>query len=268
MFESKRSEMSEIIYNDVIRTETLEMYRGEREEMMVDIYDSSEAVRNDEMMINTEMMSNERQQELQHTGRVLVKNRRHRSVQVCLCLLSVLLFTAVIVICVYFNNQGNYNHLQEKKQLILQINNLTKERDELINEREELNRWLNEQDWRSDNFKWIYYNLSFYYISTERRTWSDSRRDCEQREANLLIINNKEEQEFVQNATSGRFNYWIGLSKEGGVWKWVDGTTLKLSFWINRDPGSYSQNFAVISSSGWANRSCDFTTRWICEKII
>nr|XP_055065200.1 C-type lectin domain family 10 member A-like [Misgurnus anguillicaudatus] len=302
--------MSEMIYDNVIKTE---MDRGEREEMMVVIYESSDAVRNDEVMINTEMMSTERQQALQHTGRVSVKNRRHRSVQVCLCLLSVLLFTAVIVICVYFTNQllthnynltkereelltHNYNltkenerlltkysdllnqsrilteerekfrnksdelqdnltavtelknhHiynltterdelltnnsklLEEKKQCLLNTRSLSEERDQLMNERKELNRWLTEQDRRSDNLKWIYYNFSFYYISSEYKSWSDSRRDCEERGANLLIINNKEEQEFLQKAIAGQYSYyWIGLSRNGGEWKWFDDTTLTL----------------------------------------
>nr|XP_055065206.1 C-type lectin domain family 4 member E-like [Misgurnus anguillicaudatus] len=82
------------------------------------------------------------------------------------------------------------------------------------------------QDWRSDNFTRINYNFSFYYISSEYKSWNNSRRDCEQRGANLVTINNKEEQEFLQKATSGHYYYWIGLSKEGEVWKWVDGTTL------------------------------------------
>ncbi|XP_065146250.1 asialoglycoprotein receptor 2-like [Paramisgurnus dabryanus] len=114
---------------------------------------------------------------------------------------------------------------------------------------------------------WIYYNLSFYYISSQWRSWSDSKQDCEQRGANLIIINNQEEQEFVLKATAGQL-IWIGLSKEGEVWKWDDGTTLTLSFWMNGYPKSDNQYCAVISSSGWADYSCGYTNRWICEKRI
>ncbi|XP_065146249.1 uncharacterized protein [Paramisgurnus dabryanus] len=240
--------MSEVIYDDVTRTETLEMDR-ETTEMMEDMYENSD-VRNDEVMINTEKMSSQRQQALQHTGRVSVKNRRHRSVQVCLCLLSVLLFTAVIVICVYF--------IMERKQLLTHNYNLTKEREELCS-------WLTKQDQRSYNFKWIYYNCSFYYISSEWRSRNDSRRDCEQRGADLVIINNKEEQEFLLKATAGQ--YWIGLSQEEGVWKWVDDTTLTLNFWINGHP-RHNHTCAVTSSSGWVSHLCNRNQRWICEKRI
>ncbi|XP_065146832.1 C-type lectin domain family 2 member B-like [Paramisgurnus dabryanus] len=229
--------MSEMFYED-FTSETLEMDRETTE--MMDMYENSDAVRNDKVMINNT---------LQHTGRVSVKNRKHRSVQVCLCLLSVLLFTAVIVICVYFN---------ERNQLIRHNYRLTKEREELYS-------WLTKQDQRFYNFKWIYYNLSFYYISSEGRSRNESRRDCEQRGADLVIINNKEEQEFLLKATAGQ--YWIGLSKELEVWKWVDDTKLALSFWINRHP-RHSETCAATSSSGWVSYSCDRNQRWICEKRI
>ncbi|XP_065146251.1 uncharacterized protein [Paramisgurnus dabryanus] len=311
------------------------MYRRKREEMMVDIYESLDAVRNDEVTINTEMMSSERHQALQHTGRVSVKNRRHRSVQVCLCLLSVLLLTAVIVICVHFTNETNqllthnYNLTKENERLLTKysdllnqsrilteekeklrnksdelqdtltavkelknhyIYNLTTERDELLtnnsklleeqnqcrkntrslmNERNEMNRWLTEQDRRSDNFKWIYYNFSFYYISSEYKSWSDSRRDCEQRGANLVIINNKEEQEFLQKAIAGKYYYyWIGLSIKGGEWKWFDDTTLTLRSWMKGYPRHYNQYCGLISTSGFADDSCSDKYTWIYHHTV
>uniref|UniRef100_A0A9J8D3Q6 C-type lectin domain-containing protein n=1 Tax=Cyprinus carpio carpio TaxID=630221 RepID=A0A9J8D3Q6_CYPCA len=46
----------------------------------------------------------------------------------------------------------------------------------------------------SDNPKWITYKHSSYFISSEWKNWTDSRRDCLQRGADLVIINNEEEQ--------------------------------------------------------------------------
>ncbi|XP_055065203.2 C-type lectin domain family 4 member M-like [Misgurnus anguillicaudatus] len=139
-----------------------------------------------------------------------------------------------------------------------------------MNEREDLKKWLIKQDRHSDNFQWIYYNFRFYYLSSDHKIWSDSRGDCEQRGANLVIINNKEEQEFLQKAITSyyNYNYWIGLSKNGGVWKWVDDTTLTLRSWMNEYLRPYKYSCAVTSSSGWAYKSCDLKNRWICEKRI
>ncbi|KAA0701397.1 C-type lectin domain family 4 member M CD209 antigen-like protein 1 [Triplophysa tibetana] len=234
--------MSGIIYNNVNATEVLD--KG--------IYENLDSIWNRE--VNTE-----RQQQI---GSASVKNRRHRAVQVCLWLLCVLLLTAVIVLCVYFTTDQNH--------LLTHNYNLTKEREDLSNEIKELNRWLTAQDWSSDYFKWIYYNFSFYYISSELKTWNYSREDCKERGGDLVIIKSKEQQEFIQNATAGYgFDpFWIGLRKEEGLWKWIDEITLTTSFWIDGYPRSNNRYCARTSSSGWSDFSCDDVYGWICEKRI
>ncbi|XP_029110101.1 C-type lectin domain family 4 member E-like [Scleropages formosus] len=73
---------------------------------------------------------------------------------------------------------------------------------------------------------WKCYNSKLYYISTERKSWSESQKDCKERGADLVIIQSEEEQDFIVKH-SGPF--WIGLSdtETEGTWKWVDGTTLQ-----------------------------------------
>ncbi|XP_056592014.1 C-type lectin domain family 4 member K-like [Triplophysa dalaica] len=104
-----------------------------------------------------------------------------------------------------------------------------------MNQRKDLNRWLTEQDRSSDNFKWVYYNFSFYYISSAYKSWSNSRQDCKEREADLVIINSKKEQEFLQKATAGYY-FWIGLRKEEEVWKWINETPSTTSYSMSRRP--------------------------------
>ncbi len=41
--------------------------------------------------------------------------------------------------------------------------------------------------------EWIYFQSSFYHLSTERKNLDDSRQDCQKRGADLIIINTKEE---------------------------------------------------------------------------
>ena len=41
---------------------------------------------------------------------------------------------------------------------------------------------------------WLMFGSSCYYISSQRRTWDDSRRYCLQRDADLVIINSRQEQ--------------------------------------------------------------------------
>ncbi|XP_041941223.1 C-type lectin domain family 4 member K-like [Alosa sapidissima] len=56
---------------------------------------------------------------------------------------------------------------------------------------------------------WSYFNSSIYFISSERKSWSSSRKDCRERSADLVIINSREEQEYLK-----RFgvDMWMGLT--------------------------------------------------------
>uniref|UniRef100_A0A669CAH5 C-type lectin domain-containing protein n=1 Tax=Oreochromis niloticus TaxID=8128 RepID=A0A669CAH5_ORENI len=71
--------------------------------------------------------------------------------------------------------------------------------------------------------RWTRFGSSCYFKSTERKTWSDSRRDCQDKGADLVMINSKEEQEFIRNMRGGS---WIGLTGWNYEWEWVDGSAL------------------------------------------
>ncbi|XP_073730771.1 uncharacterized protein [Misgurnus anguillicaudatus] len=184
------------------------------------------------------------------SGSENVKNKCYRSVTVCLVLLCVLLLTAVIVLCVLINTNNQQfktkNITEERDQLLTKYTNITKERDQLLTkytnitkERDQLltkyiklteekkqllTKYTNITEKRLDG--WIYYQSSLYFISSEEKNWTESRRYCRERGADLIIINNKEEKDFVINMST--LGIWIGLSDsdEEGKWKWVDGSPL------------------------------------------
>ncbi|XP_052464235.1 CD209 antigen-like protein D isoform X1 [Carassius gibelio] len=198
----------------------------------------------------------------QHTGGDCVKIRRYRAGLVCLVLLCVLLLTGVIFLCVHIHTK-NTNYTEGKDQLLTKITQLTKERDGLLSSTcDQINLF-------SDG--WInYHNCSLYFISSLKKTWSESRRFCTERGADLIVINNKEEQDFVKNI-SANYDVWIGLtdSEVEGTWKWVDGSTLNPSFrfWNDKEPdGQRKENCARYYSPGLADYSCSDLGQWICEK--
>ncbi|XP_067290305.1 CD209 antigen-like protein E [Pseudorasbora parva] len=232
MSDYTRLEISAVIYECVSRTELQDIDRG-RVEMMLDICDN---MRDHDFRTETNT-----HKPLQRTGSDSVRNRSSRAAAVCLGLLCVLLLTAVIVLCVHIQTKSpnyteerdqllikNINLKNESRGLLNQINNLTKQRDQLNHETNELWKSLSEMgNLELQLNEWMYYKFHLYFISSEKKNWTESRRYCRERGADLIIINNREEQDFVTKMSKAAI-VWIGLndSDEEDRWKWVDGSTL------------------------------------------
>ncbi|KAL3966384.1 C-type lectin domain family 4 member E [Sarotherodon galilaeus] len=120
----------------------------------------------------------------------------------------------------------------------------------------------------------ILFGSSCYFKSTENKTWSESRRDCQDKGADLVMINSKEEQEFV-NEFGGFF--WIGLRPKqtsgGYKWEWVDGSALTQTFWgTGHEIPSYGYYGVCCDSDGKWTQSLGYnfgdrvSKTFICEK--
>ncbi|XP_077095372.1 uncharacterized protein LOC143746938 isoform X2 [Siphateles boraxobius] len=262
------------------------MDREDEEEM--NIYANVDPINSSNVRTETE-----NSQTPQHTGSDAVRNRSSRPALVCVILLCVVLLTAVIVLCVHIKTTSTYC-TEETHQLLTKISNLTEKRDELltrnmqltkerdglsssnldlIKNRDQLNKEKNELS-KSLREKdgWIYYKSSLYFLSSEKKSWTESRSYCTERGADLIIINNREEQGFVKNI-SADVNVWIGLTDRDveGRWKWVDGNTLTSGFWASREPNSQGGNdedCALNYGPGFADYPCNHLFQWICEDVI
>ncbi|XP_026112837.1 CD209 antigen-like protein C [Carassius auratus] len=241
----------------------------DRTERIVDIYVSAEAVRDMKHKKETEDFNTEEPRTPRHTEDFNTEDPqtpRHtgsdgvtisRAAGVCLGLMCVLLMTAVIVLCFIF--------IQERQQLQTKITNLTEERIDL-------------QKKFADG--WKCHQSSLYLISSEKKNWNESRRYCRERGTDLIIINNREEQDFVGNISVGSGHFWIGLTdvEEEDRWKWVDGSNININitsgFWASGEPNNQKSNqgtdedCANTHSSGWFDTKCNDTAKWICEKSI
>uniref|UniRef100_A0AAZ3SJM1 C-type lectin domain-containing protein n=1 Tax=Oncorhynchus tshawytscha TaxID=74940 RepID=A0AAZ3SJM1_ONCTS len=202
--------MSKVIYTEPDMNKKVKFNRGEIEERIVDIYVNADTLRDGETSTKRE------------GGLLLLKMDQETIAAVCLGLLCVLLLAGIIGLSVYCKNQlqTSYNTLtKERDQLQTSYNTLTKERDQLTNC----------SDVQRDTLKEIHagrsLESSWYFLSTETKTWKESREDCLERGADLVIINSDKEQEFLFKLKK---RVWIGLtdSVSEGTWKWVDGTPL------------------------------------------
>ncbi|XP_049328640.1 hepatic lectin-like [Astyanax mexicanus] len=203
----------------------------------------------------------------------------YRLAAVFLGLLCVLLLIAIILLWFKFTVEldqlqtSNSNLTAERDQLQTRYTNMTIERDQLQKERDGLLKNLPEL-YQKTQQGWKYFNYSLYYIVTEKKRWSESKKDCEQKGAGLAIINSKEEQEFISKEF-GSTEAWIGLTdaETEGVWKWVDDSVLTTKLWWTGEPNNYRNEDCTItgyknanSIFSWADYHCGHPVSSICEK--
>ncbi|XP_029316583.1 CD209 antigen-like isoform X1 [Cottoperca gobio] len=139
---------------------------------------------------------------------------------------------------------------------------------------------------------WLLFNTSCYFFSftessTVKKSWPDSRADCIRRGADLLVIDNLDEQKYVsgtiENMRGSRNNwwengFWIGLTDTEieGKWVWINNVTeVEQRYWIDGEPnefGHLGEDCGVIvytSDNPWKTRfdaNCLKSSKhWICE---
>uniref|UniRef100_A0A3B3V4Z3 C-type lectin domain-containing protein n=1 Tax=Poecilia latipinna TaxID=48699 RepID=A0A3B3V4Z3_9TELE len=71
---------------------------------------------------------------------------------------------------------------------------------------------------------WIFFQKKCYLFYDEPapwKTWEQSRRFCQDRRADLVVIDDLEEQFLEKRAL--KWGYWLGLQQTNNTWTWVDG---------------------------------------------
>ncbi|XP_030204886.1 uncharacterized protein LOC115537252 isoform X2 [Gadus morhua] len=116
----------------------------------------------------------------------------------------------------------------------------------------------------------MFHDESVYLISTTKKNWTASREDCLQRNADLVVIDSREEQvfRFVSRLMG---TSWLGLSDRDteGTFKWVDGTPMTSSWRHGKPRVDGGAKYCVVAGEdGWSEEPCDRQHYWICEKAI
>ncbi|KAA0722329.1 C-type lectin domain family 4 member E [Triplophysa tibetana] len=196
------------------------------------------------------------------------------------------------------------NTTEEKVRLQALTSNLTEERDKLTTERNKLQLEKGGLQKALSNFGWKYFKSSMYSISTVKMNWTVGRQHCIKSEADLVVINSKEEMVFVKldkNATIKKtlvppdtckiifqifvhglisnLGAWLGLTDtvNEGVWKWVDSKELTTSYWMKGQPNNGGRNgdddcgviiFGKTALQSWNDSPCNYFSYVICEKSL
>ncbi|XP_069566486.1 CD209 antigen-like protein E isoform X1 [Brachyistius frenatus] len=244
---------------------------AEREDREVDIYQSAGDIGDD----GTDFPPQEGGTKTQKQPGVL--KRPLRGAALWLRLLSLLTLAGIVILLILLTLK--INCLQTKLEAELRdmrVNSsqlessyeiLSKNNSQL---QEEVKKLKDTIEGKSCPKGWTRFGSSCYFKSTEWKTWDESRKECRERRADLVIINNKEEQEFVRGL-NWKGASWIGLQRTeqtGWTWTWVDGSPLTEMFWAaGSKADSYWYYAACCNNQGeWTTEYYSGSANWICEK--
>ncbi|XP_030597015.1 hepatic lectin-like [Archocentrus centrarchus] len=133
---------------------------------------------------------------------------------------------------------------------------------------------------------WEHHGGKCYHFSISKSSWNQSRAECRAKGGDLVNIDSREEQRFLDGRVRNLMNeaedkFWIGLTDSAaeGRWMWVDNTPLTESFWLSGEPNNWrgknpeGENCVRMTEKtsnpdlkSWNDVSCSDPHRSICEK--
>ncbi|XP_039876052.1 C-type lectin domain family 4 member E-like isoform X2 [Simochromis diagramma] len=138
---------------------------------------------------------------------------------------------------------------------------------------------------------WELHGGKCYYFSTSKSSWEQSRDECRAKGGELVKIDSREEQRFLDRRlrnvmTEDEDRFWIGLTDSAveGRWVWADGSPLdqSLTFWSKGEPDNWTghngehpdgDDCVRMGEKGgaddlkcWFDAFCSKPHRSICEK--
>ncbi|XP_026012385.1 CD209 antigen-like protein E [Astatotilapia calliptera] len=135
---------------------------------------------------------------------------------------------------------------------------------------------------------WEKHGGKCYYFCNSQSSWKQSRDKCRAKGGDLVKIDSREEQAFLERRVrelmkEAEDKFWIGLTDSAveGRWLWVDGSLLdeSLKFWAGKEPNNVTEGdpdgedcvrmgeeYENKDLKCWFDQSCSKPQRSICEK--
>ncbi|CAN2388655.1 plasmacytoid dendritic cell antigen processing and presentation [Pristimantis euphronides] len=122
---------------------------------------------------------------------------------------------------------------------------------------------------------WLIFGSNCYFFTNSKVNWHKARSNCVSKNADLVIIENEEEQKFISGHTVN-MPYWIGLNdmEEEGKWTWLGNIhKYETSFksWMPGEPKNNDKEDCaqVLKAGNWKENSCHNSDSFaICEKKL
>ncbi|XP_046295976.1 C-type lectin domain family 4 member A-like [Marmota monax] len=137
-----------------------------------------------------------------------------------------------------------------------------------------INSTMKGKVWSCCPKNWKSFSSSCYFISSKQRSWKESQENCSRMEAHLVVINSKEEQDFITWNLNKSHAYFVGLSDPEGQrhWQWIGQTPYNenTTFWHLGEPNRVQERCVVLNYRkqwGWNDIFCAHVQSSICEMM-
>ncbi|XP_055990680.1 C-type lectin domain family 4 member A-like [Sorex fumeus] len=165
----------------------------------------------------------------------------------------------------------------QKYPKLVQEEKFTQELTRTLLECKKENSTLKGKSWSCCPKNWKPFGSNCYFISSYIRNWTDSKKHCERMQAHLLVVDSKEEQDFIIKNLKMDQYYYFGLSDlKNGHWEWVNETPYNSSvtFWHRGQPDNPYDHCVVLEFNfqwyhwGWNDIPCYLLQYSICEMLM
>lgn len=128
-------------------------------------------------------------------------------------------------------------------------------------------------DKRCDN-GWSFYGGNCYFREDRneaRTSWEKAQEICESKQANLITVNDANEQKFLSGVL-GKKGSWCGLNNKDNakVFKWVSGEESEYTYWAPEQPRTSKKarcvHMQLARQHKWVMLKCARKARFTCEK--
>ena len=122
---------------------------------------------------------------------------------------------------------------------------------------------------------WRFYGESCYYREDKKKalkSWEKAQEICESKQANLVTVNDADEQKFLGQIL-GKKGSWCGLSNKDNKndFEWVSGEESEYTYWAPKQPNISTKKRCVHMlwrphKHKWVMQKCAKRRRFTCEK--
>nr|XP_004610701.1 unnamed protein product [Sorex araneus] len=163
----------------------------------------------------------------------------------------------------------------QKYSKLVQEEEFTQDLTHTVLECKKENLTMKGKSWSCCPKNWKPFGSTCYFFSSDTKNWTDSEKNCTGMQAHLLVVDSKEEQDFINNNVKLFNGYYLGLSDlKNGHWEWVNETPYNhsVTFWHPGEPSfDYEHcvmlNFRPIQNWGWNDVTCNEPLNSICEML-